>query len=322
MKGIQQHVNSLEQLSPVSQYFLQFLEKAGELIMSILKVHVYLYVFIREGIYFLCGILVKDNVVHPPPRVLSAEQLEKLKKEKPVSEKLKSLFERDARRNWDLFYKRNKNNFYKDRHWLTREFKRWFPVEKDTTFSIVEVGCGVGNLFFPLMEQYPNLIIYGFDLSANAINIIKQHPLYKEETVTAFTCDATQTPLTVKIPANSVDMASMMYVLSAVHPNNMKKVIMNVVSILKPGAIIIFRDYGIYDEAMLRFKAGAKLSDQFYVRHDGTRAYYFDLNEVETMFRECGTHVVHSEYVHREVVNRKENRTMARVFVQLVLSKR
>ena len=30
--------------------------------------------------------------------------------------------EADARKNWDLFYKRNATNFFKDRHWVTREF--------------------------------------------------------------------------------------------------------------------------------------------------------------------------------------------------------
>ena len=31
--------------------------------------------------------------------------------------------EKNAKKNWDLFYKRNKENFYKDRQWLTREFE-------------------------------------------------------------------------------------------------------------------------------------------------------------------------------------------------------
>ena len=38
---------------------------------------------------------------------------------------------------------------------------------------------------------------------------------------------------------------------------------------------MLFRDYGLYDHAMLRFSGGHKLSDNFYVRQDGTRAYYF-----------------------------------------------
>ena len=37
----------------------------------------------------------------------------------------------------------------------------------------------------------------------------------------------------------------------------------------------MLRDYGLYDHAMLRFGRGHKLSENFYVRQDGTRAYYF-----------------------------------------------
>jgi hypothetical protein len=31
-------------------------------------------------------------------------------------------YEKDAKRNWDIFYKNNKTNFYKDRHYIKNEF--------------------------------------------------------------------------------------------------------------------------------------------------------------------------------------------------------
>ena len=55
-------------------------------------------------------------------RVLTTLEREKLEKEEPISNFKEEKLEKDARKNWDLFYKRNGTRFFKDRHWTSREF--------------------------------------------------------------------------------------------------------------------------------------------------------------------------------------------------------
>lgn len=55
---------------------------------------------------------------------LAPEEAEKLAKDQVLVSDFKQLkLEKEAQKNWDLFYKRNSTNFFKDRHWTTREFE-------------------------------------------------------------------------------------------------------------------------------------------------------------------------------------------------------
>ncbi|KAL5007467.1 hypothetical protein ScPMuIL_016273 [Solemya velum] len=67
---------------------------------------------------------------------------------------------------------------------------------------------------------------------------------------------------------------------------------------------------------MIRFAPGHKLDDHFYVRQDGTRAYYFSLEKLESLVVQAGFHVVSNQYVRRETVNKKEGLCVPRIFVQ------
>ena len=117
---------------------------------------------------------------------------------------------------------------------------------------------------------------------------------------------------------------------------------------------MLFRDYGLYDHAMLRFTRGHKLSENFYVRQDGTRAYYFSegIYDIETIpywpirdklysmghqreraivceFIPChtaeklaklctsaGYSVAENRYIQRQTVNHKESLSVERIFIQ------
>eukprot|EP00118_Oscarella_pearsei_P010401 m.63723 g.63723 ORF g.63723 m.63723 type:complete len:275 (+) comp35187_c0_seq1:74-898(+) len=263
-----------------------------------------------------------------PPRVLTAEEKDKLERDvNLVSDFQQKKLEREAKRNWDLFYKRNSTHFFKDRHWTQREFEELCndatkdgDLEKQKT--LLEVGCGVGNFFYPLLEEGSRFFVHACDLSPRAVQFVKEHPLYEAKKVHAFQCDVTEDLLTNHIDANSVDIVTLVFVLSSVCPSKMVPVLENLKGVLKLGGMLLFRDYGLYDHAMLRFDRGKKLEENFYVRQDGTRVYYFSKEKLVELGELTGYDVVCCEYVHRETVNKKENLRVPRVFVQAKFIKR
>ena len=87
----------------------------------------------------------------------------------------------------------------------------------------------------------------------------------------AFQCDITTASIFENIPKETLDIVTMIFVLSAVHPDKFSIVFKQMFELLKPGGILLFRDYGLYDMAQLRFKPGHKISENFYMRQDGTR---------------------------------------------------
>ncbi|XP_040289408.1 tRNA N(3)-methylcytidine methyltransferase METTL6 [Bufo bufo] len=235
-----------------------------------------------------------------------------------VSEFKQLKLEKEAQKNWDLFYKRNSTNFFKDRHWTTREFEELKACREfeNQRLVMLEAGCGVGNCLFPLLEEDPHLFVYACDFSPRAIQFVKQNSCYNPDICKAFQCDLTKDTLADSIPADSVDVATLIFVLSAIHPEKMHLAIENIYKVLKPGGYVLFRDYGLNDHAMVRFKTANKLGENFYVRQDGTRSYFFTTEHLRLLFTKAGYREVSNEYVLRETVNKKEGLCVPRVFVQ------
>jgi methyltransferase-like protein 6 len=107
-------------------------------------------------------------------------------------------YEPQAARNWDKFYERNSTHFFKDRHWVTREFPELLRTDSGAADvcsrsalryvlqadmghaaqgtappTVLEVGCGVGNLIFPLLKVNPAVRMYACDFSRRAVQLVK-----------------------------------------------------------------------------------------------------------------------------------------------------
>ena len=233
-------------------------------------------------------------------------------------------FRRNASTNWNSFYEQNQTNFFKDRHYLHKAFPNEFAWlyahssdnndELDETgnprlytiprrmkneeFTIVEIGCGVGNAILPLLEQHtelvhkhasldndedvppPRLNIHCLDFAPTAIHLLKQDPRFcaaaQEGRATAHVFDlSSMQPSTISTSpssttnkdvqsttlANSADVAILLFCLSAIGPHRsaaLSRAARHAIDMLKPGGTLVIRDYGRLDEAQMKLSRGEK----------------------------------------------------------------
>ncbi|CEI90489.1 hypothetical protein G6F70_003186 [Rhizopus microsporus] len=265
--------------------------------------------------------------------ILDKEKLEKLvNRAKEVIESDKTevppfwvnKYKKEAAKNWDLFYKRNTTKFFKDRHWTDREFEELQPDQSGNQKYLLEIGCGVGNFVFPALAENSSLFIYACDFSKRAIDMVKSNEQYDESRCKAFVCDLTQDLLTDQMEPNSLDLVSALFVFSAIPPEKMEFAIKNIYNVLKPGGRVLFRDYGLYDEAQVKFSKASdkRLGDNLYVRQDGTMSYFFSTEDVKSRFEAAGFSTVNCQYIYRETTNRQKEMRIDRIFTQAKFEKK
>jgi methyltransferase-like protein 6 len=96
-------------------------------------------------------------------------------------------------------------------------------------------------------------------------------------------------------PPNTIDVAFLVFCLSAVPPSTFLSSLIKIRNVLKPDGMICFRDYGLYDMTMLRFKPFQHVVDFTFLRGDGTLSSFFELEATKALFVEAGFDLVEAK---------------------------
>lgn len=264
----------------------------------------------------------------------------------------------DAAKNWDKFYKNHADKFFKDRHWTSREFgsavgsssnkpeddrgEETELVSADVAGQgsavLLEVGCGVGNMLYPLLEANEALRVHCCDFSQRAVDMVRSHPRYDAARVNAFVFDLTssQPSLASFLRTEPYDAwpapttVSLIFVLSAIPPHLHLEVLKSLADLLAAnpgGGHILFRDYAYGDLSQVRYHTKkdaawaepSLLSDEpgqnWYRRGDNTFNYFFQPHELDALAGKLGLQG-EAHLLRRTAVNRKSEVNMQRRFVQ------
>ncbi|CAH7667948.1 S-adenosyl-L-methionine-dependent methyltransferase [Phakopsora pachyrhizi] len=256
----------------------------------------------------------------------NALEIVKRQIQSPVPQEIKLKFNENPKSFWDSFYEVRRDTFFKNRSWLMNEFRALDESIKPKAgkVKIVELGCGPGNTAFPILSsnQNPELFLYALDYSSKAIDLLKNNPLYDPSKVLGLVWDmSTSDGIPSEIEAGSIDIVLMIFCFSALQPSDWSKAIRNVSGMLKPGGVLLFRDYGRHDLTQLRMKGSRFMEDNLYIRGDGTRVYFFDRDDDDDdddgKRKSSGLEVVDLKVDRRLLLNRARKLKMYRVWLQV-----
>ncbi|KAK9228792.1 hypothetical protein WN944_021748 [Citrus x changshan-huyou] len=209
----------------------------------------------------------------------------------PQNYPLEEHYQRKAKKYWDGFYKRHKNKFFKDRHYLEKDWGNYFSDDS---------CCPNGN---------PKVVL-------------ESHSEFREERVNAFVCNVVNDDLSRNVNPSSVDVVTLqIFMLSAVSPKKMPLILQNIKAVLKPDGYILVRDYAIGDFAQVKLlDRNQMIGDSFYVRGDGTCSFYFSEDFLSTLFLEAGFSTVDINIHLKQIKNRSRDITMNRRWIRAIFN--
>ena len=229
-----------------------------------------------------------DHVTPDEDYYTYADQQYASQRASPVTDFDKKRFNDQPEKWWNKFYSNNTSNFFKDRKWLQLEFPILSQLTKADAgpVTLLEVGAGAGNTAFPVLRANlnPHLMLHACDFSSKAVELMQADEAYDTNHMQASVWDVSGESLPKGLTEASVDVVLLVFIFSALSPAQWEQAVRNVWTLLKPGGEVCFRDYGKGDLTQVRFKKGRLLEENFYIRGDGTRVYFFEEEELRRIW--------------------------------------
>ncbi|KAI9907614.1 hypothetical protein PsorP6_004314 [Peronosclerospora sorghi] len=227
--------------------------------------------------------VVCDDIWTEEREKLAQEHLSQDKSTIPVFWQHK--YENEAAKNWDTFYKRNANNFYKDRHIYTWSLK--ISASSPSLWTrghCWRLDVALGMLHYLCLRIILRCVYVAIDFAESSADIIwtRTEPtkLYDEARVAASVCDITQDPLPDAAFANGgVDFALFFFCQSALHPDKIKGAVKNVVNPAANFSSVITAGMTKRSFASVPVPSCRRIFTSV-----KTRAYYFTIKEVKALF--------------------------------------
>lgn len=232
---------------------------------------------------------------------------------------------------WEEFHQvHSAGRFFKEKRYLTLEFPSLLEPGADAKkgLHIAEIGCGCGSALLPILKSNPNAIATACDVSSTAVEVFQEMCTVAgidsgRLQAFAHAAGASQTSEDSPFFGLDADFMLLIFTLSAFHPRSMPQVVSEAAGALRNGGKLLFRDYGLYDMAQIRFP-GKQLIDpdhMVYQRAEGTLSYFFSVEFLKELMRDSGLSCEECHYVTTTITNRKNGKKMKRVFIHGVFTK-